>query len=209
MNTTNIQVFLLCIVLVFVTYFFFIYEKKPDWEGMPAKKEPIQKTIKNPEPFKYKKFFITPLATYSITGIVVSKERYYFDSVASIAPIDIVIAWKKMSMANVLKEFKIEQRRRCFVYRSKKNYWPIMKDEIQSSISNNHCIPANDEIKKKLYKLNKYDLVKITGQLIKAEKPGMHPWVSSLVRTDGFGNGELIGCEIIYITDVEVLDKNP
>ena len=207
MNKTNLQLCLICLLMALVLYFGFIYKKEPWWQGMPAKKEPIQTNIQNAVPFKYKKFFITPLAEYSITGIVISTKRYFFDSTSSISPIDIAIVWKKMSVADVIKEFKFKHRRRAIIYTTKKNYWPIMENEVKTCISNNHCIPANKEIKKKLLKIKQYDLVKIKGQLVKAEKSGMEPWVSSLSRDDGPGWGKLVGCEIIYVTDVEILKK--
>ena len=106
MNTTKIQLFLLCLLMAVIGYFGFVYKKTPDWKGILVKKEPIQRMIKNPEPFKYKKFFITPLADYTITGVVISTERYFFDPTSSISPIDVAIAWKKMSMPEVITEFK-------------------------------------------------------------------------------------------------------
>jgi hypothetical protein len=36
----------------------------------------------------------------------------------------------------------------------------------------------------------------------------MLPWTSSLSRDDGQEWGELAGCEIIYVTDVEILKNN-
>lgn len=207
MNKTKIQLFLLCLLMVMIVYFGFIHKKEPNWQGMPAKTEPIQAEITNPVPFKYKKFFITPLANYSITGIVISTRRYFLDAVASISPIDIAIVWKKMSVADVIKEFNFKHRRRCIIYRTKKDYWPIMENEVKTSISNNHCIPANDEIKKKLLKIKQYDLIRIKGQLVMAQRADMEPWVSSLARDDGPGFGKLVGCEIIYVTDVEILKK--
>ena len=208
MNKTKIQLSLLCTILLLTIYFGFVYEKKPNWQGMPAKNEPIQTKIENALPFKHKKFYITPLANYSITGIALSTKRYFFDPVSSISPIDIAIVWKKMSVADVIKEFEFKHRRRAIIYRTKKDYWPIMENEVKTCISNNHCIPADKNIKKKLLKIKKYDLITIKGQLVKAEKPGMGPWTSSLSRDDGARWGELVGCEIIYVTDVEILKKN-
>ena len=204
MNKTKLQLYLLCLLMVFILYFGFIYKKEPNWQGMPVKNEPFQKELKNSVPFKYKKFFITPLAEYSITGIVISTKRYFFDPTSSISPIDIAIVWKKMSVADVIKEFKFKHRRRAIIYTTKKDYWPIMEKEVKTCISNNHCIPANKEIKKKLLKIKQYDLITLKGQLVKAEKPGMEPWTSSLSRDDGPGWGKLVGCEIIYVTDVEI-----
>ncbi len=208
MNKTNIQLFLICLLMVVIVYFGFIYEKKADWKGIAVKQEPIQNVIKNKAPFKYKKFFLTPLADYSVTGIVISTKRYFFDSVSSISPIDVALAWKKMSMAEVLREMKFKHRKRCLLYAPKKDYWPIMEKDIRTSLSNNHCIPADKNIKKKLFKIKQYDLVTIKGQLVKAEKPGMIPWTSSLSREDTSSWGEMIGCEIIYVTDVEILKRS-
>ena len=207
MNRTKIQLFFLCLLMAVVGYFGFIYEKTPQWRGILVKKEPVQRMIKTPKPFKYKKFFITPLAEYSITGVVISTERYFFDPTSSISPIDIALAWKKMSMPEVINELKFKHRRRCLLYAPKKGYWPIMEQDIRTSLSNNHCIPADKNIKKKLFKIKQYDLVTIKGQLVKAEKPGMMPWTSSLSRNDTSSWGEMIGCEIIYVTGVEILNK--
>ncbi|MBO7611973.1 MAG: hypothetical protein J6T23_07180 [Elusimicrobia bacterium] len=207
MNRTNIQLFLIFLLMAVVFYFGFVYEKKADWRGIIVKQEPIQKVTKNKIPFKYKKFFITPLADYSITGVVISTKRYFFDSVSSISPIDVALAWKKMSMADVLNEMKFKHRRRCLLYAPKKDYWPILEKDIRTSLSNNHCIPANKNVKKKLFKIKQYDVVTLKGMLVSAEKPGMLPWTSSLSRSDGPGWGELVGCEIIYVTDVEILER--
>lgn len=210
MNKTYIQLFFLCAVMTFLIYFGFIYENKPDWQGMPAKKEPIQKSLQSQGiPFKYKNAFIIPLADYNITGIVISTKRYFFDSVSSISPIDIAVGWKKMSVADVIKELKFNHRRRCLIYAPKqKNHWPILLNEIKTSLSNNHCIPANEQIRKKLLKIRKYDLVAIKGKLVSVEKEGMAPWTSSLSRDDGPGWGKLVGCEIIYVTEIEFLKKD-
>ncbi len=205
MDKIKIQLFLLSLLMVLIVYFGFVYKKTPNWQGMPAKKEPIQTDIKNPIPFKCKDFLITPLADYSLTGIVISTKRYFFDTVASISPIDIAVVWKKMSVADVIKEFKFKHRRRAIIYTTKKDYWPIMEKEVKTSISNNHCIPASKDVRKKLLKIKQYDLVTIRGQLVKVEKSGMEPWVSSLSRDDGPEWGRLAGCEIIYVTDVEIV----
>ena len=108
-----------------------------------------------------------------------------------------------------IKELKFDHRRRCLIYApKKKNYWPILLNEIKTSLSNNHCIPANEQIRKKLLKIRKYDLVTIKGKLVSVEKEGMAPWTSSLSRDDGPGWGKLVGCEIIYVTEIDFLKKD-
>ena len=37
MNKTKLQLYLLCLLMVFILYFGFIYKKEPNWQGMPVK----------------------------------------------------------------------------------------------------------------------------------------------------------------------------
>ncbi|MBQ3834824.1 MAG: hypothetical protein II816_04850, partial [Elusimicrobia bacterium] len=140
-----IQLFLLFIALVVILYFCFAGDKKAKWQGMPVPDEPIQTELDKTEPqIKYKNARLIPLANYDITGVVISTKRYFFDAGASVSPIDVVLAWNKMSVADVINGIKFKHRRRCILYYPKNGeYWPIMFEEIQKNISNNHCIPAN------------------------------------------------------------------
>jgi hypothetical protein len=63
-------------------------ESKAAWDGCPAPDEPIQTKQDLPPAFEHDGFRITPLANYSITGVVVSRERYYFDQMAGLIPIE-------------------------------------------------------------------------------------------------------------------------
>jgi len=201
-----IEIIILLSCLVALIYFGLLYEKKADWEGVPVKSEPIQTTLKSNISIKYGKgFFIVPLADYKIKGIVVSTERYFFDSTSFISPIDICLVWKNMSVADVINGFKFKQQRRYVLYAPKnKKYWPLMEQEVKSCLSNNHCIPANKQIKKQLLKIKKFDLVTLKGQLVKVQKVGMQDWVSSLSRDDEGEWGKLGGCEIIYVKEVTI-----
>ena len=202
-----LQLLFLFLILCIITYSCFAGDKKAKWQGMSAPDEPIQTKLDAAEPqIKYKNAKLIPLANYDVTGVVISTKRYFFDAGSSVSPIDIVLAWDKMSDADVINKIRFKHRRRCILYYpSDGKQWPISFEDIQKNISNNHCIPADSKIKKKLFSVKKYDVVNIKGKLVSVRRDGFENWTSSLSRTDGMGTGELYGCEIIYITDVDIL----
>jgi len=51
---------------------FLLRDKPAQWKGMPAAAEPIQTTNNLPAPFRHGDYLITPLATYSVTAVVLS-----------------------------------------------------------------------------------------------------------------------------------------
>lgn len=189
----NKKILLIAALLPFIL---FSCSKKADWQGIPAPQEPIQNTLELPKPFEYKEHAITPLANYSVTGVVLSTKRYRFDREASLSPVDIAVGWKHMSDAEVLNKLKIDQRHRWYIWRAPEGY-PIQKELIERSSANEHCVPATPQIKKALLKIKKHDLVTIKGYLISAEKQNWK-WTSSLTRNDTGSNS----CELIWVTEV-------
>ena len=79
--------------------------------------------------------------------------------------------------------------------------------------SNNHLIINSKDLERKLQSLNTGDQVKIKGKLVDVvavntdkvnqEKPESYQWCTSTIRTDA-GAG---ACEIIYVEDIQVLQK--
>ena len=96
MNKTKIQLFLLCLLMVMIIYFGFIHKKEPNWQGMPAKTEPIQAEITNPVPFKYKKFFKNEnyivIKSHSKMTVINNK------MLATLAPSEIIILYSEKQL---------------------------------------------------------------------------------------------------------------
>jgi len=168
-----------------------------DWQGYLVKSPPEQTSGNIPAPFEYKGMTITPVANYSITGVTLGSKRYMFDRNSYISPIDVSLGWKKMSDAAVVNKIKLNQKVRNLTYYAPEGL-PILESEIISSQSNNHCIPADNKIKKQLFSIDKYDLVTIKGYLVNVRGKNFK-WDSSLSREDSGHNAS----ELIWVTEVD------
>lgn len=167
------------------------------WKGMPAPGEPVQTTNNLPAPFAHGEYRIAPLATYKIAAVVLSRDRYRFDPAAKLAPLDLALGWKSMSIASVLNELKITQSARWYEY-SWRNEAPLDPAQIAKQSANTHCIPANENVKRQLLSVRRHDLVTLEGYLVEVAGPDGYRWRSSLTRDDTRGGA----CEVMYITSV-------
>jgi hypothetical protein len=174
------------------------YDPPARWKGMPAAKDPVQTSANLPPAFAHERFTIMPLARYAITGVVLHRERYRFDAMAKICPLDLGLAWGPMSIAGVINELKITQRGRFLLYEYKSGEGPLEPEEINAHASNNHCLPANAAIRRKLLAVKRHELVSLEGYLVEVTGPENMRWRSSLTRDDTDGGA----CEIFWVTDV-------
>lgn len=165
--------------------------------GIIAPRIPQQVSIRKPLPFRHKDYVITPLATFDIEARVLAITKYRLDSVADLAPYDIVLGWQHMSDEAVLDHISITQSNRFY-------YWwterlPIPYRAIVVNSANMHLIPADRAIAKQLGRLRPGHVVTITGFLVRADLNQWH-WISSLTRQDT-GAG---GCELIWVQTLTV-----
>ncbi|MBE5821998.1 MAG: hypothetical protein E7311_05385 [Clostridiales bacterium] len=148
---------------------------------------------------------ITKLAKYDITGIVLDTEKYN----DVVGPIDVGLAWGKLAENNNYKKFtSCVVKNRTLTWMSNNSAWIREmggENEITKNCSNNHLIPANDNIRKEILKINKDEYVRLTGYLVRAEwnvGNTKHVWgPSSLSRTDTGNNS----CEIMYVETIDFL----
>ncbi len=79
-------------------------------------------------------------------------------------------------------------------------------DYVSTHCSNNHLIPADNAIKRKIKRLKKGDHVRIQGYLVNVDAENsagkVYLWDTSVSRDDS-GDG---ACEIIYVTNIQWLD---
>jgi hypothetical protein len=191
---------LIVLFLGVAIWFFFFRDTPARWKGMPAPKAPAQSASNLPPPFQHEGFTIKPLARYQISGVVLHRERYRFDAMSSICPIDLGLGWGSMSIAGVLNELKITQRGRFLLYTSKdKNgELPLEYEQLNRSASNNHCLPANDAVRSQLLAIKRHDLASLEGYLVEVTAADGGVWRSSLTREDEDGGA----CEILWVTSV-------
>lgn len=146
--------------------------------------------------FGSKRVYMAAIASYRISGILISKHSYGNGFMSDVSPWDYAIAWGEVpSYADRIK-FRQMARYCLFTYDTA---LPVDVNYIQSHMSNNHMIPANANIRRAL-KLGKTGRpVFVEGYLVNVEAGTAKKanfWNTSTVRDDR-GDG---ACEIIYVT---------
>ena len=194
-----IKKLLLCICICVLIFSIWNNRSESHPPGILARKDPIQETIQNPEPFTYKDYTITPLATFKGKARVLSKKKYSFGRETELSQVDLALGWGQMSNSRVLKEISIRQTSRFYFWRSKT--LPIPEKQIIESSANMHFIPSTEEIRKKLLSIKKGNLIDFSGYLVKVIADDGWKWNSSLRRTDS-GDG---ACELIWLKKISTL----
>lgn len=165
--------------------------------GIVASHAPKQEIIEDGSPFSHKGYQITPLATFWVEARVLSTKRYRSGRESDLAPIDLALGWGPMSDESVLKDIKISQSSRFYIWRAKD--FPIPRKAIQENSANMHLIPGNRDIAKRVGHSRKGDIVVIRGYLVGVDCGDDWHWRSSLTRKDT-GTG---ACELIWVEEFE------
>lgn len=209
LGTTINYIRLLAIIFVTTTSIVLlslIYSSLQAWPGEGINTyAPIQETYAQKEPIIIvhgsNTYYLTPKARYNATVMVAHTKRYFIGPVASIAPIDMFFLWGSIPTEDYRSYMKVSQKMRRGGVKLSKNS-PYDYRYVYMQGSNNHIIPANDELKKILLKVQKHDIVSMEGYLVNVENSRMYPWSSSMTRSDE-GNG---ACEIFYVNKVIIDD---
>jgi hypothetical protein len=171
--------------------------------------DPVQNEVQDLESFTFNKgnllLLIFPQKEYEITAKVVSKKRYHDGWGAKIVPYDFTLAWGKLTELGMKKLIKYSQMRRFYFFKYTWNC-PLTQDYIGEHSSNNHLIPANENILNVFRKIKKGDIIQLWGYLVNIEgtyKGRDVNWRTSTTRTDT-GNG---ACEVIYVEKVRIKNK--
>jgi hypothetical protein len=167
------------------------------WRGMPAPRDPIQASYDLPPAFPDGAYSIHPLATFSVTAVVLHRERYRFDNAADLAPLDLALGWGPISVASVINGLKISQSDRWYEY-SWKDDPPVDPSLIPTHAGNFHCLPADNNVRDQLLAIHYHDLVTLEGYLVEVDGPNGYRWRSNLTNNS---LGEH-GCRVMWITSV-------
>ncbi len=177
-----------------------------DFDQIDTSADPVQKPCPSNDPIlietKDGQFGLTPVAEYKLSGMVVSKETYSDDWNANVSPIDLAIVWGKLTEPEHKKYVSFSQRNRWYFYEYKPES-PLDNSYIISHSSNNHIIPANENISLALKTIQKKEKVILEGLLVNLKgtfKGGTVHWNTSLTRKDT-GDGS---CELFYVTKVRI-----
>lgn len=153
-----------------------------------------QRVDSHPDAFTFRDHEILPLAEFSITARVISRQNYRFDRAAAISPLDLALAWGPMDDETVLARLMISQGGRWYHYR-----WsgspPLPPDDMVRHSANMHLIPANDSIEADLARVRVGHIVELRGKLVEVRGTDGFRWRSSLTREDS-GDG---ACEVVFV----------
>ncbi len=144
---------------------------------------------------------------YDIEALVVSTHDYNSGSYGDkMAPRDLALAWEAVAQYNTYYDFKWWQNNRFVYFSTNKDLSMISEyGDVGTMLSNNHIVPANDEIRWKLMTVRTGDHIRLKGYLVDIDgytpSGGIFTWHSSTSRYDS-GNG---ACEVIYTTSIEWL----
>ena len=149
-----------------------------------------------------KKFEITPLKDYILSGIVLSKKGYS-DYGSKLAPYDFVFAWGELIDSENRKGVDFWQSSRWYYFRTDSNQQDV--NFIDDRSANVHLVPKNNNILKAIKSTPKFKEVTYIGKLISIRGiDDNFSWSSSLSRTDT-GDG---ACELMYVEKITSCGKS-
>lgn len=149
------------------------------------------------------------LAEYKIQARVVDVQDYVpYDLGDELSPVDFGLAWGYIARDENIEKLEFKSKGTRFLsYNTADRGWLANNggwDEVGKYISNNHIIPANEDIEKAVKAVKTGEYVELTGYLVRAtcSNPSFR-WTSSLTRNDD-GAG---ACEVFLVEDVKWLKE--
>lgn len=168
-------------------------------DGMLAPNDPVQSDFDAPQPaIPLKDATLHPLAKFSLTARVLSRDDYRFDAESDLSPTDLAFGWGRMSDSAVLRGIDISQSGRFYYWQTKS--FPIPRREIETHSANMHMIPADAAVAYRLKRVHIGNVVSLEGMLVEADKANGWRWRSSLTRDDT-GDG---ACELVYVQSLSI-----
>lgn len=167
--------------------------------GVLAPDHPVQMSLDSADrAYTREGFRLIPRATFTATVRVLAKERYRFDTLASLSPVDLAVGWGPMSDTSVLQDLRITQGGRFYYWRV--DELPVPRAIIESHSANWHIIPATRAVERALGGVREGSIVKLTGELVDIEGGDGGAMRTSL-RRDDTGAG---ACEIVRVVSLAI-----
>ena len=138
-----------------------------------------------------------PVTEYVLSGKICSIKRYRWGWSGAIVPIDLAVRWGILVDPQYDRTISWSQHRRWYFWRHGPNVG-LSKQQISQHSSNNHIIPANENLLRALLRIKRNDLVELSGYLVNitgSKGPSFYHWNTSQSRKDT-GDGS---CEIFYV----------
>lgn len=160
---------------------------------------PLQRGIDDAPQIAYHDLQLEPLAEFEFDARLLSLAWYARGAEADYSPVDLGIAWGRMSDSANIDQLEWSHGTRFLNYRYLQQT-PIPQAELNRSIANLHVLPATDAVLRQIEGMRPGQRIAGRGLLVAARRADGWGWTSSLTREDT-GNG---ACELIYLTEVHV-----
>jgi hypothetical protein len=194
-----LKFWLVVLLLIGLGYFThnWLVQKHLTGNGLVAE-QPLQESTDAPA-MQLAGYEIEPIMRYEIRAKVLSIKRYRIGRASDLSPVDFVLGWGPMSDSSITEQLNISQSNRWYHYHWK-NAPPIDPSLIVRNSANTHLVPANNNVKDRLLKVRKGEIVTLNGYLINVKHPDGWFLRSSLTREDS-GAGS---CELMWVAEVAV-----
>lgn len=143
------------------------------------------------------------LASYVIEGRVVTRRTFRHDPTSAVSPLDLGIVWGDLAAPGGTDDIAFGTGHRMIWFSNAPD--ADLPKAWKDQVTNNHLIPANPQVNDALMAIEVGARVRLRGYLVTVTGDGISPWRSSTRRDDGSIVG---GCEIILVTDVQVLSED-
>ena len=163
--------------------------------GVLVPEDPRQDTAGRRDPWAFKGYKLTPLASFDIRARVIFKEPYWSGREADLSPLDLTVGWGLMSDQTVIRQLRLSRARRSFWWMPQTSFTRDNIKEIIRHSANIHLIPATDPLARDLKALRPGHIVTMGGTLVEATGADGWKWRSSLTRDD-VGDG---ACELMWV----------
>lgn len=153
------------------------------------------------------RFVLTPVEGYEVSGGVVGKKSYRWgDPGHLVSPMDVAIAWGDLISPEYKEdiEYSMGEREYFFTYYPREAAQKLTAEYITTHSSNNHIVPANEEILEIVKDLEIGDMVTLSGRLVdvngrNAEGEKFEVKTSRSRSDSGPGS-----CEVIFLEDISI-----
>lgn len=128
--------------------------------------EPLQAELEDDTVVELDAVRLVPRATYEIAARLMSTERYRFDALAGVAPVDFALAWGAAANEAVQADLRIDQGSRWFYWRTRGSELPLPHRELTLGMANVHIIPVDDAMRSTVLDFEAGECVWLRGELV-------------------------------------------
>ena len=127
---------------------------------------PEQAALHGAEPIRVNdggwEFVLTPLASYVLRGVVVSRKNYRFDWNTRLSPCDVAMVWGELEAGDAWRRLDWSQSGRWYFWR-----WsgeePFPNATVVRDSSNTHIVPADSNLARAARALAQGDVAELAG----------------------------------------------